>query len=514
MLDAPTLWELIVRRAAATPDGLIAINEAGETLTFSDYRARAERVAAGLLALGIEAESAVSWVMPSRTETIVLAAALARLGAVQNPCLPIYRERELSFVTRQTGARLLIHPGEFRGVDYRALSAQVVEKQPELALLDLSEGLPEGDPETLPPAPAAAPPEDAPVRWIFYTSGTTSDPKGARHTDATLHSKSLGMSTVLDLREDDRVALVFPIAHIGGIGWLYCSLMSGAGMIMIEAFEPDKTIPILARHGVTQAPAGTVFHQAYLKAQRRDPDVPLFPRVRTFPGGAAPKPPQLHYDLVEEMGGVGIISGYGLTECPIIAMNSVHCAAEKLARTEGRANPPEAKMRVVTLEGEEAGPNVEGEIRAFGPQLCKGYVDTSLNEAAFDDQGYFRTGDLGYLDDEGYVVITGRLKDVIIRKGENISAQEIEDLLYPHPKIADVAVIGVPDPASGERVCAVVQCTPGERLEFEEMVAFLLDQELMKQKLPEQLELIETIPRNPAGKILKKDLRAKYGETD
>ena len=277
--------------------------------------------------------------------------------------------------------------------------------------------------------------------------------------------------------------------------------------------ERRNTIPILAKHGVTQATAGTVFHQAYLEHQRRDPASPLFPRIRAFPGGAAPKPPQLHYDLVAEMGGVGIVSGYGLTECPIIAMNTTRCAPDKLAHTEGRVNPPEAKMRIVTLAGEEAGPGVEGEIRAFGPQLCKGYVDDSLNEAAFDEQGYFRTGDLGYVDEDGYIVITGRLKDVIIRKGENISAQELEDLLYHHPKIADVAVIGVPDPASGERVCAVVQCTPGESLGFDEMVAFLLDKELMKQKLPEQLELIEEIPRNPAGKILKKDLRARYGQT-
>ncbi|MCR9095210.1 MAG: AMP-binding protein [bacterium] len=512
MLEAPTFWSLLEKRAQATPDALVMVDESDREVTFASLRDQAERIAAGLQATGVGPGDAVSWVLPSRIDTILLVCALARLSVVQNPCLPIYRERELSFVTKQTGAKLLVHPGEFRGVDYRALAALLQADQPELAILDLSDGLPDGDPATLPAPPAETTPQDAPVRWIFYTSGTTSDPKGARHTDATLHAKSLGMAHVLDLKDDDRIALVFPMAHIGGIGWLYSTLMSGAAMIMIEIFAPEETIPILARHGVTQATAGTVFHQAYLEHQRRDPTKPLFPRIRTFPGGAAPKPPQLHYDLVEEMGGVGIVSGYGLTECPIIAMNTTRCPAEKLAHTEGRVNPPEATMRIVTLAGEEAGPGVEGEIRAFGPQLFKGYVDESLNEAAFDEKGFFRTGDLGYLDDDGYVVITGRLKDVIIRKGENISAQEIEDLLYQHPKIADVAVIGLPDPASGERVCAVVQCAPGETLEFDEMVSFLLERELMKQKLPEQLELIGEIPRNPAGKILKKDLRALYGE--
>jgi acyl-CoA synthetase (AMP-forming)/AMP-acid ligase II len=513
MLEAKTLWSLVEKRAQATPDALVMVDETDREVTFAGLRDEAERIAAGLQARGLGPGDAVSWVLPSRIDTVLLVCALARLSIVQNPCLPIYRERELSFVTKQTGAKLLVHPGEFRGVDYHALGEALQQSQPDLGMLDLSEGLPQGDPATLPGPPAETSPDDAPVRWVFYTSGTTSDPKGARHTDATLHAKSLGMANVLDLKEDDRIALVFPMAHIGGIGWLFSTLMSGAGMIMIEIFAPEETIPILARHGVTQATAGTVFHQAYLEHQRRDPSTPLFPRIRAFPGGAAPKPPQLHYDLVKEMGGVGIVSGYGLTECPIIAMNTTRCAPEKLAHTEGRVNPPEAQMRVVTLEGEEARPGVEGEIRAFGPQLFKGYVDESLNEAAFDEQGFFRTGDLGHLDDEGYVVITGRLKDVIIRKGENISAQEIEDLLYQHPKIADVAVIGLPDPASGERVCAVVQCAEGETLEFDEMVSFLLERELMKQKLPEQLELIGEIPRNPAGKILKKDLRALYGES-
>lgn len=512
MIIGATFWSLIEQRAKATPDALIAVDESERHMTFGEYRSLCERAAAGFMELGIGADSSVSWVQPTRIDTLILAGALSRLGAIQNPCLPIYREREISFVTEQTGASMLVHPGVFRGVDYAKLSEQVVAKRPGLQVVDLSKGLPDGDPSTLPDTPIETEGADTPTRWIFYTSGTTSDPKGARHTDATLHATSVGMTNVLDLAPDDRIALVFPIAHIGGIGWLYCSLMSGSGMIMIEAFEPEKTIPILAKHGVTQATAGTVFHQAYLEAQRRNPETPLFPHIRTFPGGAAPKPPQLHYDLVKEMGGVGIVSGYGLTECPIIAMNSTRCGADKLAQTEGRVNPPEAKMRIVTLAGEEAGPGVEGEIRAFGPQLCKGYVDASLNETAFDEQGFFRTGDLGYLDDDGYIVITGRLKDVIIRKGENISAQEIEDLLYHHPKIADVAVIGVPDPASGERVCAVVQCVEDEELGFDEMVEFLLSKELMKQKLPEQLELIAEIPRNPAGKILKKDLRAQYGE--
>jgi len=255
---------------------------------------------------------------------------------------------------------------------------------------------------------------------------------------------------------------------------------------------------VLSREEVTLAGSGTPFHLAYLEAQRRQPGTPIFPAVRAFPGGGAPKPPQLHYDVKKELGGVGIVSGYGLTECPILAMGAVGDPDDKLADTEGRTSPG-VELRIA-----------DGELRVKGPQLFRGYVDASLDAEAFDEQGYFRTGDLGVVDDEGFVAITGRLKDVIIRKGENISAKEVEDLLYRHPKVADVAVIGLPDPALGERCCAVVASKDGsDPLAFSEMVDFLKNEGLTIQKVPEQLELVDVVPRNPTGKTLKHELRQR-----
>src|SRR5438270_10639588 len=210
--------------------------------------------------------------------------------------------------------------------------------------------------------------------------------------------------------------------------------------------------------------------------------------------------------MKKEGGGVGIVSGYGLTEAPILTMAAVDDADDKLANTEGRPSPG-VELKVVTLDGKVAGPGEEGELRAKGPQVCLGYLDSSLDAEAFDEDGFFRTGDLGYQDPEGYVVITGRLKDVIIRKGENISAKEIEDLLYQHPKVADVAVIGLPDPALGERCCAVVASkAESDPLAFVEMVEFLKGHGLAVQKVPEQLELVDVVPRNPTGKTLKHEL--------
>ncbi len=206
---------------------------------------------------------------------------------------------------------------------------------------------------------------------------------------------------------------------------------------------------------------------------------------------------------------MGIVSGYGLTEAPIVVMATTLDPDQKLADTEGRPTPG-VDLIVVGLDGRRAGPGEEGEIRLKGPQVIRGYLDPSLDADAFDGDGYFRTGDLGVVDAEGYVTITGRLKDVIIRHGENISAKEVEDLLYSHPAVADVAVIGLPDPKTGERACAVVALIEGHALPFDEMAAYLKEQGLRTQAIPEQLEVVDVVPRNPAGKILKHNLRERF----
>ncbi len=401
-------------------------------------------------------------------------------------------------MTAQTGARLLVVPPAWRGFDYPEMATAIAAERDGLDVLVVDRALPDGDPSALPAPPAPRGPADLPTAWIFYTSGTTADPKGARHTDATIAAAAVAMNVALDLRPADRSALVFPFTHIGGITWLFSSLMTGCANICLERFDPAEAVAILSREDVTLAGSGTPFHLAYLEAQRRQPGKPIFPAVRAFPGGGAPKPPQLHYDVKKELGGVGIVSGYGLTECPILAMGAVGDPDDKLADTEGRTSPG-VELRIA-----------DGELRVKGPQLFRGYVDASLDADAFDEHGYFRSGDLGVVDEEGFVAITGRLKDVIIRKGENISAKEVEDLLYRHPKVADVAVIGLPDPALGERCCAVVASKDGsDPLEFTEMVDFLKNQGLTIQKVPEQLELVDVVPRNPTGKTLKHELRQR-----
>jgi acyl-CoA synthetase (AMP-forming)/AMP-acid ligase II len=205
---------------------------------------------------------------------------------------------------------------------------------------------------------------------------------------------------------------------------------------------------------------------------------------------------------------MGAVSIYGLTEAPMVVLSDIDDDDHALATTEGRAVGG-AEMRIVDDEGNLCPPNVSGELRLRGPQVCKGYLDTSLNADAFDDDGFFRTGDLATLDEQGNLRIVGRLKDIIIRKGEKISAKELEDVLFSHPGVGDVAVVGIPDPESGERCCAFVIPRPGrDDPTLDEVVAHCRDAGLAKQKWPERLEVVDDFPRNATGKVLKHVLRA------
>jgi acyl-CoA synthetase (AMP-forming)/AMP-acid ligase II len=279
---------------------------------------------------------------------------------------------------------------------------------------------------------------------------------------------------------------------------------------LVEAFDPAAVLPFYRKHGVTMVGGSTAFYIAFLTEQRKTPGEPIIPTLRLLSGGGAPKPPEVYYEVQGEMG-IQIAHGYGMTEVPMIAMGSPTDTDEQLANTEGRPVDG-ADLRIVTSDGRVAGPDEDGEVRLRGAMVCKGYTDPALTETAFDVDGYFRTGDLGHLRADGHLVLTGRLKDVIIRKGENISAREIEDLLYQHPKVGDVAVIGLPDRERGELVCAVVERAEGaDDLSFDEMVAFLRDAKLMTQKIPERLEVLDGLPRGGTlNKVLKNELRDRF----
>jgi acyl-CoA synthetase (AMP-forming)/AMP-acid ligase II len=504
MPEVGTFWELLSRRVEATPDASMLLDEYGERMSFAAYQEASESTAAGLLALGVAPGSRVSYQLPTRIGTIVLMGALARLGAIQNPIVPAYRESEVGFCLEETRAEFLCIPAVPGSIDYEAVCGIT---DPMIELIPCLPQLPTGDPATLPPPPA----EPNAVRWIYYTSGTTSRPKGARHSDQTVATASAGLVSRHQINIGDRLGMAFPFTHVGGLINVLSLFQVGHPMVIVEAFEPAKTARLFAQHDVSVVGGGPVFYAAFLEEQRRQPDRPLLPRFRLFSGGGAPMPSELHYEVQREMGGRGCLHGFGMTECGIVCANDVEDRDERLACTEGRPIDG-VELRIRAFDGRPAEAREEGEIELQGGAVCHGYVDPAATAEAFDAEGWFRTGDIGFVDEQGYLTITGRRKDIIIRKGENISAHEIEDLLYAHPKVADAAVVGLPDRERGELVCAVVTTAADSAdLGFEEMAEHFREARVMRQKIPERLEIVDAIPRNATGKVLKHVLRGRFG---
>ncbi len=434
----------------------------------------------------------------------MLLAALARLGAAQSPIIPILREREVRYITNEAGTELLVVRPQWRGFDYEALAASIAEEVGFRVLA--TDTLPTGDPATLPPPPGPEPT----ARWLYYTSGSTADPKGAWHTDPSVMAGTNAWLDQLEPTAADVYPIVFPVAHIGGVCMLGVALTTGMRLVLIEAFDATRSPVFMAERGATFLGSALPFFQAYLAAQRANGPAPLFPRLRAGISGGAPKPPGLHDQVKRELGGLGVIGSWGLTEFPIATSGGVHDTDEQMSATEGRTAPG-VEIRVVGLDGLDKAPGEEGELRLRGPQMFLGYANPALDADALDDQGYFRTGDLGIVAPTGHVTITGRVKDIIIRNAENIAATEIEDALHLHPAIADVAVIGLPDPRTGERACAVVKLADGvDALSLTDLAEHCRELGLARQKVPEQIEIVDEVPRNAMGKIEKPALRKRF----
>ncbi|WEH17268.1 AMP-binding protein [Streptomyces sp. VNUA24] len=489
-----TLWELLDRRAGLTPDRPVLLQD-DRAVSFGELRARAERVAAGLYDRGVRPGTVVAWQLPTRIETVLLSLALARLGAVQSPVIPFYRDREVGFALRESKAEFFAVPGEWRGFDHTEMAGRLGAR----GVFEAYDRLPEGDPSALPAPPA----DGTTVRWIYWTSGTTSDPKGVLHTDRSLIAGGSCLAHALRLTRDDVGSIAFPYAHIGGPDYLVMLLLYGFPAVLFEHFALPDALEGYRKHGVTVAGGSTAFYSMFLAEQRKQPGVPVVPTLRLLAGGGAPKPPEVYHAVVREMG-VQLTHGYGMTEVPMITMGAPDDSAENLATTEGRP-PAGMEIRIAA----------DGEVRLRGEAVCRGYLDPAQSAAAFDADGFFVTGDLGHLTGSGHLVLTGRAKDVIIRKGENISAKEIEDLLHGHPAVRDVAVIGLPDAERGERVCAVLEQPPSaEPLTLEAVVAYLRAEGLSVHKLPEQVEVVDALPRNETlRKVLKYKLRERYSGT-
>ena len=500
LLTASGLWPLFERRVQKTPDALMLIEgESGKRVTFSQAYDIAERLAAGFFERGIHANTVVTWQLPTGIQAVITSLALARLGAIQNPVIHLFGQREVRLVLERTRSAFLIVESTAHS-ENNGLSTMLEGLGDPPDVIFMSDERPQARKNDLPPVVT----DDTP-RWVYYTSGTTSEPKGAMHLDTSLLLGGRNLAAAIGATDNDVGTIAFPIAHIGGAMYLAMVLASGMSVVLLRRFDPPEACAIFRRWGVTTTGGSTPHYQALLNQQGKQSEA-LIPSLRVISGGGAPKPPQLYYDIKQVMN-CALLHNFGMTEVPLIAAGSSIHTDEQLANTDGF--PVEGvEVRIMTANGGRAKAGEAGEVRVRGAGTFKGYTDSDLNESAFDEDGFFCTGDLGILRDDGHLVLTGRQKDLIIRKGENISAQEIENILVRHPKVASAAVIGLPDSERGERVCAVVELVSSdEPFTFDEMVAFFHREGVMKQKIPEQLEIMEELPRSQAlNKVVKTSL--------
>lgn len=507
---APSFTALLRYRVAATPDAPMLLDTQGTCLSFAEYAAQAERMAAYLFDQGIRPGMKVTWQLPTTLEAAVLIAALSRLGVVQNPVIHLYREHEVRQVLRQNRPACFIVSERGEGNRLAETVHQSATREGlRLKVLALPARLPSMGRAKLPLPPKA---DDVPA-WVFYTSGTTSAPKGALHCDAALIEAGRGLAESYQFSPTDVGTIAYPIAHIGGPMYLAMLMIGGGSALLMEQFSPTAARELFQRYRVTLSGGATAHYLGFLNEQVGQPGERLYPTLRVLGGGGSARPPEVFLRARKELG-VTICHSYGMTECPALTIAPLQSSEEQLAFTDGVPRS-DLDVRIVQADGTLAPQGVVGEVRVRGRGVFLGYADPAQNAEAFDADGFYRTGDLAVQREDGYLTITGRLKDIIIRKGENISAKEIEDLLCAHSKVSDAAVIGLPDFERGERICAVIELRPGaEPLEFEEMRAYFEQAAVMRQKIPEQLEIMERLPRNDSlNKVLKNKLREMFADS-
>ena len=511
-----TILDDLDRAVATVPDRIAIVDQNSMTgertvLTYAQFNQRIGRLAMGLHRLGVRKGDVVSMQLPNWWMFNALHFAALRLGAVTNPIMPIFREREMGFMLKMAESKVLIIPREFRGFAYGPMAEALRPSLPALRHVLVVGG--EGDAafERLYEdggAPdealfAASRPKADDVVELLYTSGTTGEPKGVMHTSNTLLANVIPYVERLSLGENDTFLMASPLAH--QTGFLYGILTPvhvNTKVVLQDIWNATRAADLIAGEGVTFTMAATPFLSDLTDEAAKRPDD--MRTLRTFLSAGAPIPRALVRRASENLG-ANIISAWGMTENGAVTTTRIGDAPEKTFETDGL---PLAGMeiRVVNESGTVLPADTEGRLQAKGSSNFVGYLKHP-EWYATDGEGWFDTGDLARIDRDGYVRITGRTKDVIIRGGENVPVVEIEGLLYRHPAIQEVAVVAMPDPRLGERACAFAVLRDGASLTMQEMVAFLGEQKLARNYLPERLEVVPAMPKTPSGKIQKVVLR-------
>ena len=499
--------------AEAHPDGRAAleVDAGGQTreMTWAQLLRASERTAAALMELGIAPGEPVAFQLPNRLEFLAIALGTLRIGAVCEPLMPIFREHELEFMLRASAARVLFVPDRFRGRAHAAMARDLAPRLPALehvvvmgeGYADLLQRSPDPDPAPL----AARRPSGEATAQLLFTSGSTGEPKGVLHRHDVLDRAADAHIAHFSLTSHDVIYIPSPLAHQTGFLYgMWIALRLGAPQVLQEAWDADLGFDAMQRWGVTFVQCATPFLADLVRVAGERGESPA--ALKTFVATGAAIPRELAREartaLAAEVGGA-----WGTTESCLGAAFTPGGPPERAWCSDG-GPMPKVRLRIVDDDGRELPPGTEGNFEVLTDCLFDGYLNREdLTSEAVTPDGWYRSGDLATLDGDGQLRITGRVKDVINRGGEKVPVAEVEQLLYAHPAVAEVAIVAMPDERLGERACAFVVLADDGELDFAAMQAHLDAHRLTKTYWPERLEVVAQLPRTPSGKIQKFILR-------
>jgi len=502
-----TIADFARDRAAADP-GYAALIDGVRSLTYGEWLDEAQALANAMSARGLEQGEVVAFQTPNWHEAGILNLACAILGLVVNPIVPIYRDHEVAMMLSDCRARAIFTCTTFRKFDFAEMAARLKADLPDLDFTFTVRGTGPGDlaalvaeGRTLPDVAPRVDPRS--VKMVLFTSGTTGRPKGVLHSHDTLENIARKSYAHWGVNAGDTTIMPSPVTHISGyVNGLETPLTGGTRVILMETWNAEDAIALIEEHEVVGTVAATPFLVELADAARRAGK--RLPSFRFFACGGAAVPPDLIPAANAAFDNLNAFRVFGASEVPLVTFGWPRDEA-LAAVTDGEVIDYEVK--VVDDEGAALPLGTEGEILARGPSMMLGYADEAQSRAAFDAEGYFKTGDLGVLSQEGAITITGRKKDLIIRGGENISAVEIEDVLRTHPQVRDASVVAMPHERLGEGVCAYI-ISEGEPATVEALCTHVQASGLARQKTPERFEFVDDYPRTASGKIRKDQLRA------
>lgn len=504
-----TVAELAHERVRAHPARVQLIDGARE-LSCAELYDAAQRLAGHFRAIGLVPGDVISFQLPNWWEASVIDLAAAMSGVVANPIVPINRDAEVTYMLNESRTKLMFVPGLFRKFDYLAMMARIRAqlRDPPRIVAVRAEG---GDPgfdallrasEPLRSAPAVDPNA---VKLLMYTSGTTGRPKGVLHSHNSIHADSMKMKPAMRLGDGDVTFCPSPVTHVSGYLWAlnmpWCGDMPA---VMQDVWNAAQAFELIERHRCAFMVGATPFLQELVaEARKRGRGLDS---LKSYLCGGAAVPPSLIYEAAECFPNCLPWRTFGATETPTMTGPPDSRADLRLAaETDGRLL---AEVKIVDLaSGAPLPPGEEGEILAREPSMALGYAREEDNDGAYDEDGFFRMGDIGRLVDGDHLVCTGRKKDLIIRAGENISAKEIEDVLYRSPKVAEAAVVSMPSRRTNEAICAFIVPRDGSTIDLDEVAALVRDAGLARQKTPEHVALVGELPKTPSGKVRKDQLR-------